>query len=321
MLKRISIRKIILSTFTLLVLSLIYLLPNNTKDLKVEQTEQYINLNTENIHEIYLLDSNNYVARTTVSLIDNDKTIEEKAKELLESMIIGGKKENIIPNGFKSIIPVDTKILSVKFDDGILKIDFSKEILEINQEYEEKMIESICYTLTSIKDIKGILIYVEGNMLTELPKSKKFLPSIIDRSFGVNKVYNLTNIDNIIPVTVYYINEYNDNYYYVPVTKYVNNTNDKVKIIIQELSSAPTYQNNLMSFLNSNTELLEYEIKDRQMRLEFNNYLIDDIDEMNILEEVKYTISFSIMDNYDVDEVVFSVDDKEISKTVSKNLE
>lgn len=321
MLKRISIRKIILSSFTLLVLSLIYLLPNNTKDLQVEQTEQYTNLNTENMHEIYLLDSNNYIARTTVSLVDNNKTIIEKAKALLESMIIGGKKENLIPNGFKAIIPVDTKILSVKFDDGILKVDFSKEILEINQEYEEKMIESICYTLTSIKDIKGILIYVEGNMLTELPKSKKFLPSIIDRSFGVNKVYNITNIDDIIPVTVYYINEYNDNYYYVPVTKYVNNTNDKVKIIIQELSSMPTYQNNLMSFLNSNTKLLEYEIKDKQMRLEFNNYLIDDMDEMNILEEVKYTISFSIMDNYDVNEIIFSVDNKEISKTVSKNLE
>ncbi|MBQ7140169.1 MAG: GerMN domain-containing protein [Bacilli bacterium] len=321
MLKRISIRKIILSSFTLLVLSLIYLLPNNTKDLQVEQTEQYTNLNTENMHEIYLLDSNNYIARTTVSLVDNNKTIIEKAKALLESMIIGGKKENLIPNGFKAIIPVDTKILSVKFDDGILKVDFSKEILEINQEYEEKMIESICYTLTSIKDIKGILIYVEGNMLTELPKSKKFLPSIIDRSFGVNKVYNITNIDDIIPVTVYYINEYNDNYYYVPVTKYVNNTNDKVKIIIQELSSMPTYQNNLMSFLNSNTKLLEYEIKDKQMRLEFNNYLIDNIDEMNILEEVKYTISFSIMDNYDVNEIIFSVDNKEISKTVSKNLE
>ena len=83
----------------------------------------------------------------------------------------------------------------------------------------------------------------------------------------------------------------------------------------------PTYQNNLMSFLNSNTKLLEYEIKDRQMRLEFNNYLIDDINEMNILEEVKYTISFSMMDNYDIDEVIFSVNDKEISKTVSKNLE
>ena len=321
MLKRISIRKIILSSFTILVLFLLYLIPNNTKDLKVEQIEQYTNLDTSNMHEIYLLDSNNYIARTIISMVNTDKTTEEKARELLEALIIGEKKESTLPNGFKAIIPVDTKILNVTFDNGILKVDFSKELLDINEEYEEKMIESICYTLTSIKDIKGIIIYVEGDMLTELPKSKKFLPSVIDRSFGVNKVYNITNIQDIVPVTVYYINKYNDNYYYVPVTKYVNENKDKVNIIIQELSSTPTYQNNLMSFLNSNTKLLEYEIKDRQMKLEFNNYLIDDIDKMNILEEVKYTISFSIMDNYDVDEVIFIVDDKEIAKAVSGNIE
>ena len=321
MLKRISIRKIILSSFTILVLFLLYLIPNNTKDLKVEQIEQYTNLDTSNMHEIYLLDSNKYIARTIISMVNTDKTTEEKARELLEALIIGEKKESTLPNGFKAIIPVDTKILNVTFDNGILKVDFSKELLDINEEYEEKMIESICYTLTSIKDIKGIIIYVEGDMLTELPKSKKFLPSVIDRSFGVNKVYNITNIQDIVPVTVYYINKYNDNYYYVPVTKYVNENKDKVNIIIQELSSTPTYQNNLMSFLNSNTKLLEYEIKDRQMKLEFNNYLIDDIDKMNILEEVKYTISFSIMDNYDVDEVIFIVDDKEIAKAVSGNIE
>lgn len=321
MLKRISIRKIILSCFTILVLFVLYLIPNNTKDLKVEQTEQYTSLDIPNMHEIYLLDSNNYIARTTVSMVNTNKTIEEKSRELLEAMIVGEKKESTIPNGFKAIIPVDTKILDVTFDNGILKVDFSKEILDIKEEYEEKMIEAICYTLTSIKDIKGIAIYVEGNMLTELPKSKKFLPSIVDRSFGVNKVYNITNINGITPITIYYINKYNDSYYYVPVTKYVNESKDKVNIIIQELSSTPTYQNNLMSFLNSNTKLLEYEIKDRQMKLEFNNYLIDDIEKMNILEEVKYTISFSIMDNYDIDEVIFIVDNKEVSKAVSKNIE
>lgn len=317
MLKRISIRKITLATFTLFVLLLMYLLPDNTKDLSAPQTEQYVNLDTTNMHEIYLLDNNNYIARTTISYVNsNDKSIETKVQELLEAMIIGGKKESLIPNGFKAIIPVDTKILSINFDNGTLKVDFSKEILEINEEYEEKMIESICYTLTSIKEIKGILIYVDGNLLTELPKSKKFLPTILDRSFGVNKVFNITSLKDVVPITIYYINKYNDNYYYVPVTKYLNSSDDKVKIIIEELAGAPTYENNLMSFLNSNTELLEYEIKDKQMKLEFNNYLIDDIDKMNILEEVKYTISLSIKDNFDIDEIVFYVDNQEITKTV-----
>ena len=320
MLKRISVRKITLATFTLFVLLLMYLLPNNTKDLKIPQTEQYVNLDTTNMHEIYLLDKNNYIARTTISYVNsNDKSIESKAQELIEAMIIGGKKESLIPNGFKAIIPVDTKILSIKFDNGTLKIDFSNDFLDINEEYEEKMIESLCYTLTSIKEVKGILIYVEGNLLTELPKSKKFLPTILDRNFGINKVFNITSIKNVEPVTIYYINKYNDNYYYVPVTKYLNNNEDKVKIIIEELAGTPTYEHNLMSFLNSNTKLLQYEIKDKQMKLEFNNYLIDDIDKMNILEEVKYTISLSIKDNFDVDEVIFYVDNKEITKTVFNN--
>ncbi len=317
MLKRISIRKITLATFTLFVLMLMYLLPDNTKDLEVPQTEQYVNLDTTNMHEIYLLDKNNYIARTTISYVNTeDKNIESKAQELIEAMIIGGTKESLIPNGFKAIIPVDTKILSVIFEDGTLKIDFSKEFLDINEDYEEKMIESICYTLTSIKEVKGVLIYVDGTLLTELPKSKKFLPTILDRSFGINKVFNITSLKDVEPVTVYYINKYNDNYYYVPVTKYTNNTDDKVKVIIEELAGNPTYENNLMSFLNSNTELLNYEIKDKQMKLEFNNYLIDDIDKMNILEEVKYTISLSIKDNFDIDEIVFYVDNEEIEKTV-----
>lgn len=321
MLKRISIRKITLASFTLLVLFLMYLLPNNTKDLVVPQTEQYTSLSMENLHEIYLLDSNNYVARTTISYTNTNKSVESKAKELIESMIIDGKKQSLIPNGFKAILPVDTKILNVTFEDGILKIDFSKELLDINEEYEEKMIESLCYTLTSIDEVNGVLIYVDGVMLTELPKSKKFLPSILNRSFGVNKVFNITNIKDIEPVTIYYINKYNEEYYYVPVTKYLNKKDDKIKIIIEELAGTPTYQNNLMSFLNSNTELLQYEIKDRQMKLEFNNYLIDDINQNSILEEVKYTISLSIKDNYDVDEVIFYVDNKEITKTVFNNNE
>lgn len=317
MLKRISIRKITLATFTLFVLMLMYLLPDNTKDLEVSQTEQYVNLDTTNMHEIYLLDKNNYIARTTISYVNaKDKSIESKAQELIEAMIIGGTKESLIPNGFKAIIPVDTKILSITFDNGTLKINFSKDFLDINEDYEEKMIESICYTLTSIQEVKGILIYVDGTLLTELPKSKKFLPTILDRSFGVNKVFNITSFKDVEPVTVYYINKYNDNYYYVPVTKYTNNTDDRVKVIIEELAGNPTYENNLMSFLNSNTELLNYEIKDKQMKLEFNNYLIDDIDKMNILEEVKYTISLSIKDNFDIDEIVFYVDNKEIEKTV-----
>lgn len=49
---------------------------------------------------------------------------------------------------------------------------FSKRFLDVSEVEEEKMIESIIYTLTSIKGIDKIIIKVEGNILTNLPLAK-----------------------------------------------------------------------------------------------------------------------------------------------------
>ena len=40
-----------------------------------------------------------------------------------------------------------------------------------------------------------------------------------------------------------------------------------------------------------------------------------------ILEEVIYTISYSVFDNYEVKEVIFRVDNEEILKKTLKNIE
>ena len=43
--------------------------------------------------------------------------------------------------------------------------------------------------------------------------------------------------------------------------------------------------------------------------------------EKEILEEVIYTISLSVKDNYDVNEVLFTVNDEEICKSTLKTIE
>lgn len=320
MIKNMTIRKISTASILLFICFLFMLFPveENVINLEGKESIEYIN-NENDTHEIYMVNKDNYVARTMVLL--NETDLETKVREILEYLIIGGKKESNVPNGFRSIIPSGTEIKSIEIKEGLLKINFSKELLEIDKELEEKMLESIVYSLTSINEIKGILIYVEGDLLTVLPKNKINLPSILTRDIGINKVYNLIDTKDIVSTTVYYIGENNDNYYYVPVTKIENNSSDKIKIIIDELSSGPTFENNLMSFLNVNTELLNYEIKDKSMYLTFNDYILDSIENKNILEEVLYTICLSIEDNYDVEEVVFILNDEEISKSVLKTLE
>lgn len=317
MLKRMILKKITITALTLFILLLIYLMPTNkinNRNLDVKQNLEYTY--TNDLETIYLLDYNDYVARTFIKGCSCSSAV-DKASDLLQGLIVEGKKSNIIPNGFKAIIPSVTRVLALNLDKGVLTIDFSKEILEINKKYEEKMLESLIYTLTSINGIDSVKILVEGEELKQLPNSNKQLPSLLDRDYGINKVYNLTGTNNIDSYTVFYVNEFNDNYYYVPVTKYINNDKlDKIKIIIEELTSNPVYESNLMSFLNVNTKLLDYEIKDDVIKLNFNNLILSDITGNSILEEVIYTISLSVSNEIDVKEVVFMVENEEIYKKV-----
>lgn len=317
MLKRMILKKITITALTLFILLLIYLMPTNkinNRNLDVKQNLEYTY--TNDLETIYLLDYNDYVARTFIKGCSCSSAV-DKASDLLQGLIVEGKKSNIIPNGFKAIIPSGTRVLALNLDKGVLTIDFSKEILEINKKYEEKMLESLIYTLTSINGIDSVKILVEGEELKQLPNSNKQLPSLLDRDYGINKVYNLTGTNNIDSYTVFYVNEFNDNYYYVPVTKYINNDKlDKIKIIIEELTSNPVYESNLMSFLNVNTKLLDYEIKDDVIKLNFNNLILSDITGNSILEEVIYTISLSVSNELDVKEVIFMVENEEIYKKV-----
>ena len=311
MLKRMSIKKIMVSTAAVLLLLIIYLIPDNRKEIELKNKD--IEYTYNNITDtIYLIDKTDYVARTNiVSCNCNDI---DKAKDLLDSLTIGGKKSNIIPNGFRSIIPPDTSILNIELKDKILTIDFSKEFLDVSEVEEEKMIESIIYTLTSIKGIDKIIIKVEGNILTNLPHSKKIIPSVLDRSYGINKEYELTTINNIDSYTVYYVNKYNDSNYYVPVTKYINKEEiEPVKVIIKELSSSPIYETNLMSHLNAGVVLNDYELEGNNLKLNFNELLLSDPDSNKILEEVIYTIGLSMNDIYNnLETVSFYVNNNEV---------
>ncbi len=321
MLKRISLKKIIISSALLFTLLLLYIIPSSSKLNMNGKTKQVLEYQEKEkiTQEIYLLDKSNYVARTKVILYENETL--DKVKEIFEILKIGGKYSSRIPNGFKPIIPSDTTIINLEKENNTLKINLSKELLDVEESYEEKVIESIVYSLTSIDEINNIILFVNNKVLNQLPKTKINLPSTLNKKIGINKQYDITSTNNIQNVTIYYVNKYNDSTYYVPVTKYLNDDREKIKIIIEELSSSPISNTNLMSYLNSNTKLLETNQTIDKLDLNFNSYIFSSYDEQNILEEVIYTIGLSIRENYDIKEVNIYVDNKEIIKSVLKEIE
>ncbi len=316
MIKRRFIKKVFITSSVLFAFLLMCLIPNDNKVLEPNQELKYVNSDLTTL-PIYLLDSYDMLGRIKVTV--SSKEVDKQAKELLE-ILIKEKGDSKIPSGFKAVIPSDTVIKSLSYKDGLIKVDFSSNLLDVSEQNETKVIEAIIYTLTSIDGVDKVIIYVDGNILTKLPKSKINLPSTLDRSYGINRSYSITTYKDISGFNVYYLNKYNDITYYVPVTKYVNDNRDKVEIIIDELSVG-YYDNNMMSYLNYQTKLKNSKYQNNEMCLTFNEYIFSDIDNREILDEVITSISLSIADSYDVDLVVFNYKEEEIYKSVIKMLE
>ena len=303
MLKKSSLRRIMVATLALFILLIIYFFPTTSE---FKETLSYIE--KEEI-PIFLVDSMEYIART--SIVKESETTEELIEEVIDSLTIGSEKSNYIRDGFKGIIPKNTKVLDTTLEGNILTINFSKEFLNVSESDEEKMLEALTYSLLEIPEIKKISILVEGEKLKNSPNSKKKLPEFLDRNFGINKIYNLDSIKDTSKTTIYYLSKYNDYYYYVPVTKISNDATEKVEIIINELKSTPIYHTNLISYLAASTNITNYELLENSITLSFNNHLLANLKDEEMLEEVKYSIALSMRDSYGVEEVLFNFPDSE----------
>ena len=300
MIKNIAFKRIIITTLSLLILFIVYLFPTNTKEY--QDNISYINSIKS---PVYLVDKNNYVSR--VSIINQGKTLNEKIKNTIYTLIIDNPNTIYLPNGFKPIIPKNTKIIDLNIQDKLLKINFSKELLNISLENEEKMIEAIIYTLTEFEEINQIMIFVEGNRLLKLPHSKTILPIVFDKNYGINKTYDVTSFKAINKTITYYIASTEDLVYYIPVTTINNDSTEKIQIIIKNLKTSPINQTNLTSYLASAANLSNYEILENSINLSFNNNLISNIQDSQMLEEVKYSIFLSARDTYNIKAVVFEM--------------
>ncbi|MDD2238518.1 MAG: GerMN domain-containing protein [Bacilli bacterium] len=297
MLKKNLIKKTFLILSCLFILFILYLFPkkdnNKIKNEKDNQIPQV---------SIYLIDNNDYVSRVNVAI--NKKEITEKIREIIAYLTINSKISSYIKEGFTPIIPEGTKLLSIDIDNNLVKLNFSKEFYNISKENEEKMISAIVYSLTGLPNINKVSIYVEDIILNELPHSKIKLPPTLDRGYGINKYYDVTNFKGTVSTTIYYLNKYKDYYYYIPVTMVNNQNKDKIEIIINELTSKAMYQTNLISYLND-AKQISYEITDEYLLIKLSDELYHDLNSSNLIESVIYSINLSIKENYDIKTVMY----------------
>lgn len=313
MLKRKAFRKIIITTFSIITILVICIIPGKVNNDFLNPDIDTLYVSNVSTNEIYLLGPNGYLIKTNIIL--NEEKIEDKIRNIIDYLTIN--KSSKIPNGLGGLIPSSTKLNNLELVDRIVTLDFSSDLLNTDISLEERIIEAIVYSLINLDGVEGVKIKIDGNILTELPNSKKILPQVLNRSFGINKVFDIEDYNNVKKVVMYYLNTIDNNNYYVPVTKYLNDDREKIKIIIDNLASNYIYESSLVSLLNQDTKLINYEIENEIMKLNFNNSIFVN---NKLLEEITYPISKSVFDNYDVDKVIFQVNGKDIKEVNIKEI-
>ncbi len=307
MLKKKALRKIFITTLTAFVLLCVFSISNlyEEESLKTNLEIEYITgIGTNNI---YLFDDNGYLVKTKILLDSKDKA--DQVKQIIKNLTISNNSK--FPNGLKATIPEGVKLQEVYYDEGCVSLNFNKKLLK-DKENLEKIIESIVYSIIDLGDINGVIIEVDGEIIPEYNK-------VLTKDIGINKTYDIKSRNDINKVVIYYLEEISGERFYVPVTKYLNTKDDKIKIIVEELTTSYIYEPNLMSFLNSNTKLLNYEENDDIMTINFNNAIFDK--DNKILEEVTYTLAYSIFSNYNVNQVILEVDNKVLETISTKDID
>ena len=257
---------------------------------------------------VYTLNDDGFISKTSV-YVSKTLTLEERIKEKLEIMVEENNKNALLPSYFNPILPENTKIEGVKIEDSLVKVYFSKELMNITEKQSEKMIEAITYTIID-ENILGIEIYVDNEMLKYVPHTKKEIPTMLTKDFGINKDYNLSSTNNIIKLVMTYYGSDNGKYYEIPVTKYVNDEREKIEIIFDELTSLCA-EVNLITLIDD-VNIIDYEITEDSVKINLERKL--SYNEESILFS-------SIFNNYDVKKIEFFVKNEKKSQKYKKDIE
>ena len=200
MIKKYTINKICVTSVSLFLLLMFYLVPTAPEsEIKIDKS-----IGDKKEVVVYLMDKDYYLGRM-IEYASYDNIVDLVNKKL--DILINGSDEL---NDFKPMIPKDTKVNSVKVDKNNIYIDFSKDIFNVSKYNEELMIESIVYTITDINGIDNIYLSVNKEPLKKLPKTNKEIPYPINRSYGINKEYDLDNLKDITKTTVYFNKKYDE---------------------------------------------------------------------------------------------------------------
>jgi germination protein M len=262
--------------------------------------------------QLYLIDKNGYVVPQAVDL---PKT-KEVAKQVVEYLVKDGPVTDLLPNGFQAVLPAGTEVMGVNLDNDTAIVDFSKEFADYDPSEEQKILQSITFTLTQFDNIKNVQIWINGYEQKVMPVNHTPIGQGVSRLDGINiETGTVVDVANSIGVTVYYLAQTEGESYYVPVTKRIANETDSVAAVVEGLVNGPSIQSGLFSDFSRDIELLDVSIDDAGLAtLNFNEALLN---QEIISDHTLNALVLSLTEQTDIYQVAIQVNGEPTVKNAS----
>lgn len=284
------------------VFSIFLINKKNTVGMKYEFV---VDMKEKNYRKVYLLDENKYLIPLSIDVSSKEYLVDE-------IYTVVSNLRDLEVEGFTQTLPSEVKINKIELENGILNIDFSKEFLVYQSELEEKMIESLTWSVLDFKEVKGLTISVDGVKLTKMPLNGLTLPSVLNKEIGINKYHDMMNdFKDSEDVILLYEKEIKGVTYYVPITRKVTKDSNTTSTIVNALDTKIAIMSGLSTIetlANFSNKNIEYNEMSVSITLN-EDYLIED----NIIDKELYEILMVTFEYNDISSKVnFIINDESV---------
>jgi germination protein M len=196
------------------------------------------------------------------------------ARATINRLIDGQVPREIAELGFSPLLPAGTEIRGLTVRDGLARIDFNRTMLATAAERERLLLDGLVYTLTEFPTISRVEILVEGERISALNGGEP-QGGYLDRGRGINlavagDVSDLTRTDR---VSIYFVHITGKKTFYVPVTKIIKPTEDKIAAHAAELLRGPSAGSKLYSAIPRGINLDNITISGSRVTLHLSGQL------------------------------------------------
>ncbi len=266
------------------------------EETESEEYQEEAQPEEENLREtiFYYLYQGAYLVPVERSIPWDDGIARATITRLVSSQQVDGFLNG---TGLDAPLPAGTEIVGLTIRDGLARIDFSEEFLEVKEGQERTLLDAVVFTLTEFGTVEQVEIQVGGKLLDEFPKGVA-IEQPLDRERGINLEVSedVENLRDTSKVLVYFCGRGEEALtYIVPVTRVIPETSNEIEAALEELLKGPKPGSELFSDIDSRVEINSLQLEEGLATIDFSEEFLvyhgGATAEENILRQIVLTLS------------------------------